>query len=141
MASDRVSELLEGVAGAIRWGAAATLLTGFLVLIGAASAGEAARSYEAAVLKTLGASRARILQSFALRSALLGAAAGGVALVAGILGGWAVSHFLMETEFSIMWGSAIAIILGGALATLLAGLAFAWRPLSARPARVLRARE
>ncbi len=140
-AIDRVSELLEGVAGAIRWGAAATLLTGFLVLIGAASAGEAARSYEAAVLKTLGASRARILQSFALRSALLGAAAGGVALVAGILGGWAVSHFLMETEFSIMWGSAIAIILGGALATLLAGLAFAWRPLSARPARVLRARE
>ena len=140
-AIDRVSELLEGVAGAIRWGAGATLLTGFLVLIGAASAGEAARSYEAAVLKTLGASRARILQSFALRSALLGAAAGGVALVAGILGGWAVSHFLMETEFSIMWGSAIAIILGGALATLLAGLAFAWRPLSARPARVLRARE
>ncbi|WP_226625755.1 ABC transporter permease [Alloyangia pacifica] len=140
-AIDRVSELLEGVAGAIRWGAAATLLTGFLVLIGAASAGEAARSYEAAVLKTLGASRARILQSFALRSALLGAAAGGVALVAGILGGWAVSHFLMETEFSVMWGSALGIILGGALATLLAGLAFAWRPLSTRPARVLRARE
>ncbi|MBE9637576.1 ABC transporter permease [Salipiger mangrovisoli] len=140
-AIDRVSELLEGVAGAIRWGAAATLLTGFLVLIGAASAGEAARSYEAAVLKTLGASRARILQSFALRSALLGAAAGAVALGAGILGGWAVSHFLMETEFDVMWGSALGIILGGALATLLAGLAFAWRPLSARPARVLRARE
>ncbi|SDH84775.1 ABC transporter permease [Alloyangia pacifica] len=140
-AIDRVSELLEGVAGAIRWGAAATLLTGFLVLIGAASAGEAARSYEAAVLKTLGASRARILQSFALRSALLGAAAGVVALVAGILAGWAVSHFLMETEFDVMWGSALGIIFGGALATLLAGLGFAWRPLSARPARVLRARE
>ena len=27
------------------------------------------------------------------------------------------------------------------LATLLAGLAFAWRPLSTRPARVLRGRE
>ncbi|ANT60334.1 drug:proton antiporter [Salipiger sp. CCB-MM3] len=140
-AIDRVSELLEGVAGAIRWGAGATLLTGFLVLIGAASAGEAARSYEAAVLKTLGASRGRILRSFALRSALLGAAAGVVALAAGLLGGWAVSHFLMETRFDVMWGSALGIILGGALATLLAGLAFAWRPLSARPARVLRARE
>jgi putative ABC transport system permease protein len=33
------------------------------------------------------------------------------------------------------------IVLGGILATLLAGLAFAWRPLAARPARVLRARE
>ncbi|MBN9886170.1 ABC transporter permease [Salipiger abyssi] len=140
-AIDRVSVLLEGIAGAIRWGAAATLLTGFLVLIGAAAAGEGARTYEAAVLKTLGASRARILQSFALRSALLGAAAGVVALGAGILGGWAVSTFLMETEFGVIWSSALGIIAGGVLATLLAGLGFARRPLSARPARVLRARE
>ncbi|MCR8548822.1 FtsX-like permease family protein [Salipiger sp. P9] len=140
-AIDRVSVLLEGIAGAIRWGAAATLLTGFLVLIGAAAAGEGARTYEAAVLKTLGASRARILQSFALRSALLGAGAGVVALGAGILGGWAVSTFLMETEFGVIWSSALGIIAGGVLATLLAGLGFAWRPLSARPARVLRARE
>ena len=33
-----------------------------------------------------------------------------------------------------------AIVTGGALATLLAGLIFALRPLAARPARVLRAR-
>ena len=37
----------------------ATLLTGFLVLIGAAAAGSEARTYEAAMLKTLGASRRR----------------------------------------------------------------------------------
>ena len=140
-AIDRVSELLEGISGAVRWGAAATLLTGFLVLIGAAAAGEGARTYEAAVLKTLGASRARILQSFALRSALLGAAAGIVALGAGILGGWAVSVFLMETSFAVVWSSALGIVAGGVVATLLAGLAFAWRPLAARPAQVLRARE
>ena len=140
-AIDRVAELLEGIGAAIRWGAAATLLTGFLVLIGAAAAGEGARTYEAAVLKTLGASRARILQSFALRSALLGAAAGVVALGAGILGGWAVSHYIMETDFTVVWSSAIGIIAGGVLATLLAGIGFAWRPLAARPAQVLRARE
>ncbi|EPX82825.1 ABC transporter permease [Salipiger mucosus] len=140
-AIDRVSELLDGVAGAVRWGAAATLVTGFLVLIGAAAAGEGARTYEAAVLKTLGASRRRILQSFALRSALLGGAAGVVAIVAGILGGWAVSTFLMETSFAVIWPSALGIVAGGVVATLLAGLAFAWRPLAARPAQVLRARE
>ncbi|MBU2959697.1 FtsX-like permease family protein [Citreicella sp. C3M06] len=140
-AIDRVAELLEGIGVAIRWGAAATLLTGFLVLIGAASAGSGARTYEAAVLKTLGASRARILQSFALRSVLLGAGAGIVALGAGILGGWAVSHFIMETGFAVQWSSAFGIILGGIVATLLAGLGFAWKPLSARPAGVLRARE
>lgn len=140
-AIEQVSGVLAGLAAATSYGAAATLLTGFLVLIGAAAAGEQNRTYEAAVLKTLGASRRRILSSFALRSALLGAAAGLVALAAGILGGWAVSRFVFETEFSVIWPSAIAIIAGGLLANMLAGMVFAWRPLAARPAKVLRARE
>ncbi|OSQ46993.1 ABC transporter permease [Marivita geojedonensis] len=140
-AIDRVSVLLEGIGAAVRWGAAATLLTGFLVLIGAAAAGEGARTYEAAVLKTLGASRARILQSFALRSALLGGGAGLVALAAGILGSWAVMTFIMDSSFAVVWPSALGIVIGGVLATLVAGLVFAWRPLAARPAQVLRARE
>jgi putative ABC transport system permease protein len=92
-------------------------------------------------MKTIGASRASILASFALRSAILGAAAGIVAILAGALGGWAVMTFVMESDFRFEPVSAIAIILGGALATLLSGLAFAWRPLAARPARVLRARD
>lgn len=140
-AIDQVSVLLNGVADATRWGAAATLLTGFLVLIGAAAAGEQSRTYEAAVLKTLGASRDRILASFALRAAILGASAGLVALGAGILGGWAVITFVMDAEFSVVWVSALGVVAGGVIATLLAGLAFAWRPISMRPAQVLRARE
>ena len=59
----QVSTLVEGIAAATRYGALATLLTGFLVLIGAAAAGERARTFEAAVLKTLGAERSRIVQS------------------------------------------------------------------------------
>jgi len=140
-AIDRVSDVLAGLAAATSYGAAATLLTGFLVLIGAAAAGTQARTYEAAVLKTLGATRARILLSFATRAALLGLGAGAVALAAGITGGWAVSNFVMDTDFTVIWPSAIAIILGGVGATLLAGLAFAWGPLAARPAHVLRGRE
>ena len=77
---DRVAEVVSGIAAATRYGAAVTLVTGLLVLIGAATAGERARSFESAVLKTLGATRGRILASFALRSALLGLAAGIVAL-------------------------------------------------------------
>lgn len=137
-AIDQVARALSGIAAATSWGAAATLLTGFMVLIGAAAAGERARAYEAAVLKTLGASRGRILLSFALRSALLGAAAGGVAVAAGGIAGWAVTRFVMETEFAFHLTSALAIILGGAVVTLLAGLGFAWRPLILRPAGILR---
>jgi len=140
-AVERISEALAGIAAATSYGAAATLLTGFVVLIGAAAAGEPARTYEAAVLKTLGASRRTILGSFMLRSGLLGAAAGTVALLAGSIAGWAVITFVMESTYRFEPLSALAIIIGGALATLLSGLAFAWRPLSARPAQVLRARE
>lgn len=140
-AIERVTEALGAIATATAWAAAATLLTGFVVLIGAAAAGERARVYEAAVLKTLGATRGRILASFALRSALMGAAAGGVAIVAGGLAGWAVMVFVMETSYRFEPISALAIVAGGVIATLGAGLAFALRPLAARPAQVLRSAE
>ncbi len=138
-AIERVSGLLAGLATATSYGAGVSLLTGFLVLIGAAAAGEPARRYEAAVLKTLGAGRRRILLSFALRAILLGAAAGCVALLTGILGGWAVATYVFDTSFTIIWPSALGIVLAGILVTLAAGLAFALRPLAVRPARILRA--
>ena len=140
-AIDRASGLLAGLASATSYGAGVSLLTGFLVLIGAAAAGQGARIYEAAVLRTLGASRRLILLSLALRSALLGAAAGTIALAAGILGGWAVSRFVFETSFSVIWPSALTIVLGGVSAVLAASLVFSLSPLATRPARVLRARE
>ncbi|MBT2130548.1 ABC transporter permease [Aliiroseovarius lamellibrachiae] len=137
----RVTGLMGQVAAAITYGAMATLVTGFVVLMGAAAAGERARTYEAAVLKTLGATRGEILLNFALRSAVLGAAAGVVAVIAGGISGWAVTHYIMENDFVFEPVSAIAIVTGGVVATILAGLAYAWRPLAARPAQVLRARE
>lgn len=140
-AINRVAEVMSGIAAATSYGAGMTLLTGFLVLIGASAAGERGRTYEAAILKTIGATRGQILNSFALRAMLMGAAAGVVGLVAGIAAGWSVSHFVMETDFSVIWSSAVIIIAGGIGANLVAGLAFAWRPLAARPAGVLRARD
>ena len=134
----RVGELLASLAAATSLGASATLITGFLVLIGAAAAGVDARTFEAAVLKTLGASKGVILQSFALRAGLLGAAAGTIALIAGLTFAWAVSTFVMETSFAIVWGNALAIIIGGVAATMLAFLGYAWGPLKARPAGILR---
>ena len=118
-----------------------TLLTGFLVLIGAAAAGTSARAHEAAVLKTLGASRARIGLSFLARAALMGLAAGTVALAAGIAAGWAVSHYLFETGFAVIWPSGLAIVLGGIAATLLASVGFSLRALRVRPARILRSQD
>jgi putative ABC transport system permease protein len=137
----RVTEALGAIAQATTLAAMATLITGFVVLIGAAASGERARVYEAAVLKVLGASRGRILASFALRAAMMGAAAGIVAIVAGGLAGWAVMTFVMDADYAFEAGSALAIILGGIGATLLASLIFVLRPLAGRPAQVLRSQE
>jgi putative ABC transport system permease protein len=140
-AIDQASGILSNIAAATAYGAAVTLLTGVLVLIGAVAAGERARNYEAAILKTLGASRRQILLSFALRSALTGLSAGLIALMAGGIAGWAVATFVFETSFRMIWPAALAIIAAGVGATLLAGLGFATRSLAVSPARVLRARE
>lgn len=140
-AIDRVTEAMEAIATATAWAAGAVLLTGFVVLIGAAAAGEPARVREAAVLRVLGATRGRILASFALRAAIMGAAAGAVAIVAGALAGWAVMVLVMEASYAFEPLSALAIVAGGVAATLLAGMGFALRPLAARPAQVLRSAE
>ena len=137
----RASDALSAIATATAWAAGATLLTGFVVLIGAAAAGAKTRIYEAALLKVLGASRTRILFSFALRAGLMGAAAGLVALLAGSVSAALVMTYVMEGTYIFEPVSAAAIILGGVAATLLAGLAFAWAPLAARPAQVLRSQE
>ena len=51
---ETVSNSLEKLGTATRWGALAVLLTGLAVLIGTAAAGEERRTSEAAILKVLG---------------------------------------------------------------------------------------
>jgi putative ABC transport system permease protein len=133
-----VSEGLDKLGAATRWGALAVLLTGFAVLIGTAAAGEERRFAEAAVLKVLGASRRAILASFALRAALTGALAAAVALLWGTLSAWAVITFVFQSEFTLPLGQTLVILLAGTLLSLIAGLIFALRPLNGKPAQILR---
>ncbi len=140
-AIDQFSNSLAGLTEATRWAAAATLLTGIVVLIGAAAAGERRRLFEAAVLKAIGVTRRRILASFALRSAIIGLTAGLIAVGAGALGGWSVTTFVMDYPYTFEPVSATLIVVGGASISVIAGLAFAYRSLSMSPAFVLRSRE
>jgi putative ABC transport system permease protein len=140
-AIDRVVTIMQSIAAATTLGALATLITGAVVLIGAAAAGEEKRRYEAAILKTLGATRLRILWSFALRSIYMGVAAGCVAIFAGGVAGWAVTHFVMDASFTFDWRASVVIILGGIGVTLSTSLWFSWRAMLVRPAGVLRSKD
>ena len=134
----RIARLLAGLVAAVTYAASGTLVIGFIVLVGAATAGEAARSFEAAVLRTVGASRIQILRSFALRSTMSGLIAAVVAVLSGSVAGWAVMRFVMESEYRFEAMSACVIVLGGTAVTVVAGLLFSLGPIRASPAQVLR---
>ena len=140
-AIERVAGILQGIGAAITYGAMATLSTGMVVLVGAAAAGAKGRAYEASVLKVLGGSRALILTSFLLRSALMGLAAGLVALLTGALAARSVIVLVMESTFRFDPASAVLIILVGIAMNVAAYAGFSLRALNARPATELRARE
>ena len=125
-----VSGIVSAIASAAFICAIATLITGVLILISAASANNIQRAYEAAILKTLGATRKEILVSFVFRSAMVGALAASVALGAGLLGGWGVFYFVFGSEFKIIWFNAAIILIGGVGTTLITGVLFAIGPLS-----------
>lgn len=134
----RLGGILAGIATAAAWAAGVTLLAGLVVLVGTAAAGQGARIREAAILKTLGATRGAIRTGFALRAALTGLAAGVIAIMAGGIGGWLFAAQVLAMPYRFEPLSALGIVLGGMLATLIAGLLFDEAPLRARPARVLR---
>ena len=134
-------QLLSTLVAAITYSAGATLVVGFIVLVGTAAREASSRIFDAAVLKTLGAQRKTILLSMALRSAILGIVAGFIAIAAGSIGGYAVMVIVMESSYQFLPIPAIALVVGGAVTSLIAGLAFSARPLSVRPSRILQARE
>lgn len=137
----RVAEILGSISLAVTYGALASVVTGAVVLVGSAAATERSRSYEAALLKTLGASRLSVLMNFSLRSIVMGTAAGLVAVATGSIAGWSVMTFLMETPYRFETTSAFVVIVGGIVVTLLSGMFFSLRSMAVRPARVLRTRE
>ena len=140
-AIERIGGIFRAIAAAITYGALATLATGLVVMIGTAAVGQRTRTYEAALLKTLGATRGTILRSFMFRSIILGIAAGSVAIFAGGVAGWAVVRFVMESDFSFSPKSAATVVAIGVTITALSSAGFSIRSLNTKAVTVLRARE
>jgi putative ABC transport system permease protein len=96
------------------------------------------RRQDAVILKTLGATRSRLLTAFVLEYGLLGLATAVFALAFGTAGAWYVATRVMELDFAFPPGVALSAV-GIALAvTLGLGLAGTWRILSVKPAALLK---
>lgn len=89
------------------------LLSGGLILVGAVSMTKFRRVYEAAILKTLGASSRRIAAMLVLEYGVLGAIAGTVGAIGAIALSWAIARYALE----LPWEATPAITIGGIVAT------------------------
>jgi putative ABC transport system permease protein len=115
-----------------------TLIAAALVLGGALAAGRRFRIYDAVILKTLGATRLRLLGAYALEYLFIGLAAVIFAIAAGTLAAALVITRVMEFPFVWAPAQAVAAALGALLVTVILGLAGTFAALGHKPAEVLR---
>jgi putative ABC transport system permease protein len=112
-----ILQTIQGIVGnvalAVTVVGSLVLLSGALILIGAVSMTKFRRVYEAAILKTLGASSRLIAAMLLLEYGVLGAIAGTVGALGAVVLSWAVATYALELD----WEPAIALTLTGIAVT------------------------
>jgi len=116
-----------------------TIFAGLAVLWAAVQSSLDERSFESAILRTLGASRGRVLSGVVIEFMAIGLLAGLLASTGASLAAWhlAVNVYELEYHFSpVLWlsGPLLGIIFVG-----LSGLIATWRVVTHSPVSVLRA--
>jgi len=123
---------------AVRAAGSVTLLAGALVLAGALATAQRRRIAGAVILKTLGATRWRILASHAVEYLLLAGITALFAVGLGAAASYVAVTQVMEIPFTFSWWTVLqALAVATGLVILLGGIG-TWMVLSARPAAYLR---
>lgn len=136
---DRVREIVDRVGGAVRWVLGFSLLAGALVLAAALAASAQERRKEAALLRTLGATRAQLRAAAACEFALLGLVAGLTAALGASGAGFWLGNAVFHIEHFVppVWPLAGAAVLA-ALVVMAIGLFGTRRVLRTSPMALLR---
>ncbi|MTH98196.1 ABC transporter permease [Roseibium sp. RKSG952] len=137
-AISQVNDLVAQLAWAIRGASSVTLIASILVLAGALAAGHRNRIYDAVILKTLGATRRRLITAYALEYAMLGLATAVFALFAGGVAAWYVVTQIMGGDFVFLPVTAVSAAAIALILTVGFGLIGTWKVLGEKPAPVLR---
>ncbi|WFR95009.1 ABC transporter permease [Rhizobium tumorigenes] len=137
-ALDMINSLVAQLATAIRAAASIALIASVLVLAGALAAGNRARTHDAVVLKTLGATRAMLIRAFTYEYLILGVATAIFALAAGAVAAWYIVSRIMHLPSSFLPDVAFSTIVIALVLTVGIGLIGTWRILGQKAAPVLR---
>ncbi|MBP6668753.1 MAG: FtsX-like permease family protein [Gemmatimonadales bacterium] len=98
-----IEQIVASVSLAIRFMALFSLATGVVVLVGALATSRYQRVREAALLKTLGATRRQVVRIMVTEYAALGLLAAVVATGLSTAGGWALMKWVFEVPFTVPW--------------------------------------
>ena len=137
-ALDSIGHIVTNLALAIRGASVLTLLVAVLVLGGALAAGHRHRVYDAVILKTVGATRMRLLSAYALEYLALGLATALFGVAAGSAAAALIITKVMNLPFAWLPGSLLTAAAGAVAATVLLGLVGTFTALGQKPASVLR---
>jgi putative ABC transport system permease protein len=137
-ALEAIKDVMDRLALAVRAAAGIALLAATLVLGGALAAGQETRLREAVILKTLGATRRRLMAALLWEFGLLGLATALFGIIAGSLAAYAVVHFVLKLGFDWLWPLAAFAALGAMTVAIVLGLAATWRVLGRKPSPYLR---
>ncbi|MBY5332548.1 ABC transporter permease [Rhizobium leguminosarum] len=137
-AIDIVNQLVAQLATAIRAAASVALIASILVLAGALAAGNRARTHDAVVLKTLGATRAMLIRAFSYEYLILGLATAVFALIAGGVAAWFIVARIMRLPSTFLPDVAGLTLVTALVLTVGIGLIGTWRILGQKAAPVLR---
>jgi putative ABC transport system permease protein len=135
---ETIGSVVANLALAIRGASAVTLISAILVLGGALAAGHRHRVYDAVILKTLGATRLRLLFAYALEYLMIGLATAAFGVIAGSVAAWLIVSRLMTLSFAWQAGSAAVVVAAALIVTVGLGLVGTLLALNRKPASVLR---
>ena len=117
----QVQGIMDQVSRAVEFVFLFTLAGGLLVLQAAIAATQDERKFDAAILRTLGASQRQLRSAQIAEFMLLGALAGVVAAAGAIATGWALAEYVFKIPFEANPLVFVYGVLGGAAAVTLAG--------------------
>ena len=115
------------------------VFSGLLILIGAVAMTKFRRVYEAAIFKTLGATRQLIAAVLVIEYGLLGLLAGGIGAGGAIVLSWAISRYALDIPFRPLLGTSAIGVAVTAILVAVIGVVSSWGVLQRKPLATLRA--
>ncbi len=133
----RIETVVDQITFVVRLLAGFSILAGLMILASSIASTRFRRMQEAVVLKTLGATRMRIVRTFSVEFGVLGLLAGAVGVVfANVL--TEILLHRMDVAFHIEWAATVIALGGSAVLATLTGWMASYRLLGLRPLQVLR---